>query len=136
MTFPPKSASTVASPLRRLTRELTLVLTCWLLDVFKSPDIWILILMDSLWTFFRIPFHIIVVIFSVTVAMVTTVVTRISLKSLRVPDPSLGLVSNSLAAPPQLVSLLISLTPHLKHSIMISEQMPWTAIKYGSLLVH
>ena len=124
MTFPPKSASTVASPLRRLTRELTLVFTCWLLDVFKSPDIWILILMDSLWTFFRIPFHIIVVIFSVTVAMVTTVVTRISLKSLRVPDPSLGLVSNSLAAPPELVSLLISLLPHLKHSIMLSQQMP------------
>ena len=99
----------------------------------------VLILVDSPWidqTFFWIPFHIIVVIFSVTVAMVTTVVTRISLKSLGVPDPSLGLVSNSLAAPPELVSLLISLTPHLKHSIMISEQMPWTAIKYGSLLVH
>ena len=68
--------------------------------------------------------------------MVTTVVTRISLKSLGVPDPSLGLVSNSLAATPELVSLLISLTPHLKHSILLSQQMTWTAIKYGSLLVH
>ena len=34
----PKSASTVASPLSRSASELTLVLICWLLAVFKSPD--------------------------------------------------------------------------------------------------